>query len=124
MREVRNILLLENEEHDVFMFRRALGKLEFTGNVRVVASGGEARQYLEGQGRYADRDYYPLPDLIISDLRLPKQSGLEFLKWLREQTQFLKIPFVMFSGSSLEVDQRRAAELGALAYFSKSGDFQ
>ena len=124
MREVRNILLLENEEHDVFLFRRALNKLEFTGNVRIVSNGTEAREYLEGRGRYVDRAYYPMPDLIVSDLKMPSQSGLEFLKWLREQSGFREIPFVMFSGSGLPVDQNRATELGALAYFTKSGDFQ
>ena len=98
--------------------------MEFTGNVRIVSNGTEAREYLEGRGRYVDRAYYPMPDLIVSDLKMPSQSGLEFLKWLRDQSGFREIPFVMFSGSGLPVDQARATELGALAYFTESGDFQ
>src|SRR5688572_10374133 len=64
------ILLIENEESDVFLFRRALSRLNFIGVVRVVGSVSEAREYLEGRGRFADRSYDPLPDLIVSDMNL------------------------------------------------------
>src|SRR4051812_20805363 len=77
------ILLLEHDEADIFFFRRALASLNFPGNVRVVYSVAEARDYLHGRGKYSDREYFPLPDLIVSDLKVPGRTGMEFLEWLR-----------------------------------------
>jgi CheY-like chemotaxis protein len=117
------ILLLENEENDVFFFRRALSALDFRGQVRVVINTSQARDYLEGRGVFQDRSYYPLPDLIVSDLKMPGQTGIEFLQWLRTHTDYGRIPFVMFSGSALPQDRDDALRDGARAFFTKSGEF-
>ena len=117
------ILLLENEENDVFFFRRALSALDFRGQVRVVENSSQAREYLEGTGQFADRHYYPLPDLIVSDLKMPGQTGIEFLQWLRTHPHYQQIPFVMFSGSALPQDRDIALRDGAHAFFTKSGEF-
>jgi CheY-like chemotaxis protein len=117
------ILLLENEEHDVFIFRRALSKLEFPGLVRVVPNVTQAKAYLVGTGEFQNRNYYPLPDFIVSDLKMHGETGLEFLHWLRQQPAFSEIPFFILSGSGLAEDQARALALGAKHYFTKTGDF-
>jgi CheY-like chemotaxis protein len=116
------ILLIENDEGDVFLFRRALSRLNYDGAVRVVGSVSEARAYLEGSGRFTDRGYFPIPDLIVSDMNLTGQSGNDFLAWLREQEAFNKIPFVFLSGSFGPADAARARELRAGEFFVKSGD--
>ena len=117
------ILLLENEEHDVFIFRRALSKLEFPGVVRVVSNTTQAKAYLLGTGEFQGRDYYPLPDFIVSDLKMHGETGLDFLHWMRQQPAFSHIPFFVLSGSGLAEDQAKAMALGAKSYFTKSGDF-
>lgn len=116
------ILLIENDEADVFLFRRALSRLNYEGGVRVVGTVSEARAYLEGSGSFRDRSYYPIPNLIVSDMNLTGQSGNDFLAWLRERTDFSKIPFVFLSGSFGLADQVRANELSAGELFVKSGD--
>jgi CheY-like chemotaxis protein len=116
------ILLIENDEGDVFLFRRALSRLNYEGAVRVVVSVSEARAYLEGLGPFADRTYYPIPDLIVSDMNLPGQTGNDFLEWLRQHTAFCELPFVFLSGSFGPADRVRAAELSAGNFFVKSGD--
>src|SRR5204862_6099958 len=58
------ILLIENDESDVFFFRRALSSCQFRGVVRVVGTAWQARDYMEGRGEFRDRSYYPLPNLI------------------------------------------------------------
>jgi CheY-like chemotaxis protein len=116
------ILLIENDEADVFLFRRALSRLNFSGAVRVVCSASEARDYLEGRHLFSDRDYYPIPDLIVSDMHLHGQTGNDFLDWLRKEKRFSSIPFVFLSGSFAAEDKTRSAELGVGAFFSKSGD--
>ncbi len=116
------VLLIENEEADVFLFRRALSQLNSKVTVRVVGSVSEARDYLEGRGPFADRQYFPVPDLIVSDMNLPGVTGNVFLEWLRQTPGFKDIPFVFLSGSLQTPDRVRAAELGADSLFVKTGD--
>jgi CheY-like chemotaxis protein len=118
------ILVLEDEENDLFFLRRALATCEFKGTVRVVQNISHARDYLEGRGTYADRHYYPLPDLIVTDFKMRGQTGVEFLRWLRTEKSYAEIPVVMFSGTALPQDKEAALQSGALAFFAKSGDFR
>lgn len=118
------ILLIENDEGDVFLFRRALSRVNYSGSVRVVGSVSEARAYLEGGGPFRDREYYPVPDLIVSDMNLPGPTGNDFLEWLREEERFADIPLVFLSGSFQPSDKVRSTELGANSFFAKSGDIE
>lgn len=122
-RRVRTILLLEHDETDVFFFRRTLAAVGFEGAVKVVGSVGEARDYLEGRVGFADRRYNPLPDLIVSDLRVPGCTGLEFLKWLRTEATHRGIAFVMYSCSLAAGDAERSTAAGAQAFICKPVDF-
>ena len=116
------LLLIENDEADIFLFRRALSQLAFKGHVRVVRSVSEARHYLEGTGMFSDRSYYPLPDLIVSDMNLPGLTGNHFLEWLRSDSRYSFIPFVFLSGSFLPADRSQAVSLGSEGFFVKTGD--
>jgi DNA-binding response OmpR family regulator len=118
------ILLIENDEGDVFLFRRALSRVNYGGSLRVVGSVSEARAYLEGTGPFIDREYYPVPDLIVSDMNLPGPTGNDFLEWLREDERFTAIPLVFLSGSFQPSDRVRSTELGADSFFTKSGDIE
>lgn len=119
----QTILLLEHDEADIFLFRRALASLRFAGQVRVVSSVGEARDYLLGREKFADRKYYPLPDLIVSDLKVPGRTGIEFLHWLQGETNFKEIPFVMYSGSATGSEAKQVVFAGARAFVRKELDF-
>jgi two-component system response regulator len=116
------ILLIENDEADIFLFRRALSRLGFDGALRVVCSVSEARDYLDGHGSFDDREYYPLPDLIVCDMHLHGPTGNDFLEWIRTENRFAAIPFVFLSGSFVAADQTKSTELGAGAFYTKSGD--
>ena len=116
------LLLIENDEADIFLFRRALSQLAFKGQVRVVGSVSEARRYLEGTGPFSDRNYYPLPDLIVSDMNLPGLTGNHFLEWMRSDSRYCFIPFVFLSGSFLPADRSQAVSLGSEGFFVKTGD--
>jgi CheY-like chemotaxis protein len=107
-----SILLIENEEDDVFLFRHALSRVNYTGDVHVVASVTQACMYLEGYGKFADREQYPLPDLIVSDMNLSGETGTGFLEWLRHEERFKHLPFVFLSGSFQPQDRVRSWELG------------
>jgi CheY-like chemotaxis protein len=117
------ILLVEDNENDAFIFRRALDALNWAGELHRVKDVPEAHDYLQGCGNYADRNCFPLPDLIVSDFHMPGHTGLEFLNWLRLKSELRKIPFVLFASSALPVDKKAVLEGGARVVLSKSPHF-
>ena len=118
------ILLIENDEGDVFLFRRALAKQEFQGIVRVVSTISEARRYLTHCGEFTNKEYYPCPDLIVADMNLRGHLGTELLEWARQQPDLAKIPFVFLSGSFLPTDKIKALELGANGFYVKTANIE
>jgi CheY-like chemotaxis protein len=90
--------------------------------LRVAHSISEARAYLDGAGPFRDRNHNPIPNLIVSDMNLSGQTGNEFLEWVQKETRLSSIPFVFFSGSFRPSDQAKSTELGAGAFFVKTGD--
>jgi CheY-like chemotaxis protein len=117
------ILLVEDEESDVLLIERAFRK-HIEGELHVTRNGEEAIEYLTGKGKFSDRKKYPFPDLVISDLKMPKLSGFELLAWIHEHREFRAIPTIVLSSSKLEHDVIRAYELGARTYMVKPSDFQ
>lgn len=80
------ILLVEDNPDDVLLTQRAVKKAGLKASLRVVGDGDQAVVYLERSCQYGDRHAYPLPSLILLDLKLPKRSGLEVLQWIRQQS--------------------------------------
>ena len=117
------ILLVENDEDDVFLLRRTLADLRFEGTVRVVGSVSEAREYLLGSGKFRDAAYYPCPDLIVSDIGLPGETGMSFLAWMKEDAKCARIPFVFFSGT-FTPERLEAERLKDVRFFAKTGDIK
>ena len=79
------ILLVEDDPDDVLLIQRAVRKAKIANPLQVVGNGDDAVAYLAGEGPYGDRERYPLPVLMLLDLKLPRRSGLEVLAWLRRQ---------------------------------------
>src|SRR5437667_7971391 len=79
------ILLVEDDEADIFLLRRAFRNARIANPLIEVRDGQAAIQYLSGEGAYDDRTRYPMPFLILLDLRLPKLSGFEVIAWMCEQ---------------------------------------
>lgn len=117
------ILLVEDNATDVLLIRRALSKARVANPVHVVGDGDAAVAYLGGEGVYADRTRYPLPILIMLDLKLPKRSGLEVLAWLRAQESLRRIPVVMLTSSNGPVDVNAAYDEGVNSYLVKPVEF-
>src|SRR5687767_3082250 len=113
------ILLVEDNPDDVFLFTRALNKARRPHPLHVVTSGQEAIEYLSGTGKYSDRNAFPLPDLIMLDLKMPLLSGFEVLNWIRNDGMARLIPVIVLSSSALTEDVNRAYALGANAYMVK-----
>jgi len=77
-----DILFIEDDSDDIFLFKRAFQRSRIPCDVHVVNSVEEAEAYLTGAGAYADREKFPVPDVIVTDLAFRGESGLEFLNWL------------------------------------------
>ena len=115
-----NILLVEDEPNDVFLIERAFRKCEYQHTLRTVGDGEQAVAYLDGVREFSDRTKYPLPSILLLDLKLPKRSGLEVLAWLRGRPDNLKrLPVVVLTSSKQSTDINRAYELGANSYLVK-----
>ena len=115
------ILLVEDNEDDIFFMQRALEEARFTNPLHIVMDGQQAIDYLQGFGQFADRTAHPFPDFVFLDLKLPIADGFEVLTWLRQRKKS-SLPVAVLSSSPEEVDMRRARELGANCYLIKPPD--
>lgn len=119
------ILLVEDDLNDIFLVKRAFKRAHISNPLQVVTDGEKAIEYLHGIGNYADRDAFPLPKLIVMDIKMPGKSGFEVLEWLKTEGQPLRrIPIVIVSSSDDPADVNRAYELGANAYMVKPMEFK
>ncbi|MCK5560975.1 MAG: response regulator [Thermoplasmata archaeon] len=121
--EHNTILLIEDDPNDVILIQRAFNKANINNPIQVVENGEDAIAYLEGEGDYSDREHYPIPILVLLDLKLPRKSGHEVLEWVRLQPGLLRIPIVVLSSSSQRSDVERAYDLGANSYMIKPVNF-
>ena len=117
------LLLLEDSEEDIFLFRRAVSKLGRPIVLQCVRNGNDAQRYLREQEPFADRARFPMPSVIFSDLQLPGMSGLQFLEWLRNDSALRALPCVIFSGSANPMDVQTAYDLGVTSFIVKPIDF-
>jgi len=117
------ILLVEDNYDDVLLIRRAFRKANIQPPISIVSDGDEAIAYLARQGKYADTDNYPVPSLILLDLKLPRRSGLEVLAWIRQQPELKRLLVVVLTSSEESSDLNRAYDLGTNSYLVKPVDF-
>jgi CheY-like chemotaxis protein len=113
------ILLVEDNPTDVLLIQRAFRKANLSVPLQVVGDGEAAVQYLSGQEPYSDRSCYPLPLLILLDLKLPRKSGTEVLAWLQQQPVLKRLPVVVLTSSREYADINNVYDLGANAYMVK-----
>jgi CheY-like chemotaxis protein len=113
------LLLVEDNPDDVLLARRAVRKAALPVSLRVVGDGDEAVAYLDGSAGFGDRGQHPLPALVLLDLKLPRRSGLEVLRWIRSQPHLATMPVVVLTSSSEDEDIQKAYALGANSYLQK-----
>lgn len=115
------ILQVEDEENDVLLLRDAFQKAGLELPLLVAKDGGEAIDYLAGTGIYADRSKHPLPALVLLDLDLPLQSGLDVLRWVQGQPSLKGLVIIVFASSEDPADIDSAYRLGAKSFVVKPG---
>ena len=118
------VLLVEDDLNDIFLVKRAFKLAQVRSPLQVVTDGLEATNYLKGEDKFADRQLYPLPKLIVMDIKMPRRSGFDVLEWAKHDPVLRRIPIVIVSSSEDPADINRAYELGANAYMVKPVDYR
>ncbi len=120
MTNLNPVLLAEDEPQDVFLIRRALRENHTPNPLQVVPNGEEAIAYLDGTGKYSDRQKYPFPSLFLLDLKMPVKDGLSVLRWLGEHRDLTsKLPVVVLSSSELPEETQLACAMDIQACIVK-----
>lgn len=113
------LLVVEDDENDVFFLRRALQSTGAEIDLHVAADGRQALDYLLGRAGYADRAKHPLPNLVLLDLKVPYISGLDVLRQIRATPELRKLIVIVLTSSALDSDVVQAYEIGANSFLVK-----
>lgn len=120
-----SLLIIEDNENDRLLLERAATDGRTDVKTFSVVNGVDAALYLKGEGRFANRSKFPLPDLILLDLMMPLFNGFEFLHWLRNESvaPIRRTPVVVISSATSPQEIQRSYELGANSYVIKRSDW-
>ena len=113
------VLLVEDDPDDVMNVERAFRKAKLPNPLKVVTDGDAAVAYLSADPPYDDRIRYPLPILVLLDLKLPRRSGLEVLAWMRSQPDLKRLPVVILTSSTERNEVNSAYDQYANSYLVK-----
>jgi CheY-like chemotaxis protein len=119
---LRTILPVEDESSDAALLLRGFEKAKVLNPIIHLTNGDEALGYLAGVRQYADRRKYPLPALILLDLKLPGMTGIQLLQWMRVQGEIKRIPVVVLTSNDDPDTINAAYDLGANSYLVKPGN--
>ena len=119
-----NILLVEDNPDHAELIKRNFVDFHLANRLWHVEDGEAAIDYLHGENAYTDRAEYPLPQLILLDLRLPRIDGLEVLKRVKTHPSLKVIPVVILTTSDAELDLAMAYEHNANSYLTKPVGFE
>ena len=116
-------MLAEDRQDDVMIIRRAFSKSKLLNPLHVVSDGDEAIAYLQGEGKYANRAEFPLPSLLLLDLKMPRRGGFEVLEWIRKQPSLSALRVIVLTTSDEIRDVNKAYTMGANSFLVKPVDF-
>src|SRR5262249_49374578 len=106
------VLMADDSEGDRMLFKHALGRADRLQLIGELTDGQQVVAYLKGTGAFANRAEFPVPDLLLLDLKMPRKDGFEVLEWLRTQS-FDKMIVVVLTDSMHPEHIKRALDLGA-----------
>jgi CheY-like chemotaxis protein len=117
------VLVAEDNENDVLILEHAFSTIKTDITLKITTDGTHAIDYLSGRNGFDDRTRFPLPHLLLLDLKMPQVDGFGVLKWLRENPPLHRLRVIVFTSSAHHTDVDRAYDLGASSYIRKPADF-
>ena len=118
------ILIAEDRDDDILLIRRSLNQAHVFNPLQIVGNGEEVIAYLSGEGKFANRDEFPLPSLLLLDLKMPRMDGFQVLQWIRRQTSLKALRVIVLTSSADIRDVNLAYQLGANSFLVKPMDFE
>jgi CheY-like chemotaxis protein len=119
----QTVLVADDDENDIRLLTRAFLRAGINVPMKWVRDGEEAIQYLQGDTPFGDREAFPIPMLLLLDLKMPRTNGFEVLQWLRKQSGLRRLLVVVMTSSDEPEDVDRAYDLGANSFLKKPDDF-
>jgi CheY-like chemotaxis protein len=110
------VLHIDDDPNDTELLEAAMRKAQVDFTLQTVIDGDQAMAYLNGEGAFANRTRYQIPSLVLLDLKMPRATGFEVLRWIRAHPLFGRVPVVVLSGSQLKDDIQAAYSAGANSY--------
>ena len=123
MAKPASILLVEDNPMDVELIIDAFKEARLANEIHVARGGKEAIEYLFGEGDYSDRKQYPLPDIVLLDLKMCGIDGHEVLRRIKNAEKLKRIPVIILTSSSDEGDRAMSYDNGANSYLVKPVSF-
>ena len=123
MDRLAHILLVEDNRMDVELTLDAFKEARLLNTIYVSPNGQDAINYLFGRGKYADRITYPMPNLVLLDLKLPGIDGFEVLRQVKSAPILKRLPVVILTSSKEEGDRALTYDIGANSYIVKPVSF-
>lgn len=123
MNKLAHILLVEDNRMDIELTLDAFREARLLNTIQVVTDGQEALDYLLGRGRFVDRREYPMPNIILLDLKLPGLDGFEVLRQVKSMPVLKRIPIIILTSSKEEGDLALSYDRGANSYLVKPVSF-
>lgn len=117
-------MVAEDNPDDAFIFKMMFRKAGLPHKLYMVEDGEQVVWWLEGEGAFSVREKFPLPDVLVLDLKMPIKTGFEVLEWMRNEERFRSLHTIVLSSSDDPKDIKRANELAVTRYFIKSPDLQ
>jgi len=119
-----SILLVEDNPMDVELIIDAFKEARLRNKIQVAGNGKQALEFLFGQGNYVDRKQYPLPDIVLLDLKMPGIDGHEVLRRIKSTDKLKRIPVIILTSSRDEGDRAMSYDNGANSYLVKPVSFE
>jgi len=124
MEKNAHILLFEDNRMDIELTLDAFKEARLKNTIQVAQNGEEALDYLFGRGKYSDRETYPMPNLVLLDLKLPRVDGFEVLRQIKSAPILKRLPVVILTSSKEEGDRALSYDIGANSYLVKPVSFE
>src|ERR1041384_7585578 len=118
------ILCVDDSSDDTLLLRRACRRAGVKFVLQSVDDGDKAIAYFSGTDNYSDRTTYPVPTMLLLDLKMPTKSGFEVLDWLRNHPEYKSLPVAILTSSQHDWDVRQAYLKGANCFLTKPVEYE
>ena len=119
----KTVLVADDDIDDISLLKRAFLRAGIDVHLKIARDGEEVIEYLHGDKAFADREAFPIPRLLLLDLKMPRADGFEVLEWVRKQSGLRRMLVVVMTSSDEPQDIDRAYDLGANSFLRKPDDF-